>query len=62
MSITTQFNRRKPFKIKKAHTEIDTLTEEKYKLEAEYRALEVEVGPIKYIAESHMAKKQTGIY
>ena len=30
---------------------IDTLTEEKYKLEAEYRALEAEVGPIKYIAE-----------
>ena len=38
-------------KIKKANTEIDTLTEEKYKLEAEYRALEAEVGPIKYIAE-----------
>ena len=38
-------------KIKKANAEIDTLTEEKYKLEAEYRALEAEVGPIKYIAE-----------
>ena len=38
-------------KIKTANAEIDTLTEEKYKLEAEYRKLEAEVGPIKYIAE-----------
>ena len=38
-------------KIKSANAEIDTLTEEKYKLEAEYRKLEAEVGPIKYIAE-----------
>ncbi len=38
-------------KIKKANQEIDTLTEQKYSLEAEYRALEAEVGPIKYIAE-----------
>ena len=38
-------------KIKKANTEIDTLTEQKYSLEAEYRKLEAEVGPIKYIAE-----------
>jgi len=38
-------------RIKSANTEIDTLTEEKIELEAEYRKLEAEVGPIKYIAE-----------
>jgi len=38
-------------RIKAANTEIDTLTEEKIALEAEYRKLEAEVGPIKYIAE-----------
>ena len=38
-------------RIKEANTEIDTLTEEKIVLEAEYRKLEAEVGPIKYIAE-----------
>lgn len=38
-------------RIKLANTEIDTLTEEKIVLEAEYRKLEAEVGPIKYIAE-----------
>jgi len=38
-------------RIKTANTEIDTLTEEKYAIEAEYRKLEAEVGPIKYIAE-----------
>ena len=38
-------------KIRSASAEIDILTEEKYKLEAEYRKLEAEVGPIKYIAE-----------
>jgi hypothetical protein len=38
-------------RIKSANTEIDTLTEEKIALEAEYRKLEAEVGPIKYIAE-----------
>jgi hypothetical protein len=38
-------------KIKTAETELDTLVEEKYKLEGEYRMLEAEVGPIKYIAE-----------
>ena len=37
--------------IKNANTEIDTLTEQKYTIEAEYRKLEAEVGPIKYIAE-----------
>jgi len=38
-------------KIKKAEEELDTLTEEKYALQADYRKLEAEVGPIKYIAE-----------
>ena len=38
-------------KIKAATIEIETLTQKKYMLEAEYRKLEVEVGPIKYIAE-----------
>jgi len=38
-------------RIKNANTEIDTLTEEKYALEAEYRKLEAEVGPVKYLAE-----------
>ena len=38
-------------RIKNANTEIDTLTDEKYALEGEYRKLEAEVGPIKYIAE-----------
>ena len=38
-------------KIKAANAEIDTLTEETYALEAEYRKLEAEVGPVKYIAE-----------
>lgn len=34
-----------------AEKEIATLTEQKFGLEAEYRKLEVEVGPLKYIAE-----------
>ena len=38
-------------RIKSANDEIDRLTQEKYALEAEYRKLEAEVGPIKYIAE-----------
>jgi len=38
-------------RIKTTEAEVDLLTEEKYKLEAEYRMLEAEVGPIKYIAE-----------
>ena len=38
-------------RIRTANTEIDTLTEERIALEAEYRKLEAEVGPIKYIAE-----------
>ena len=38
-------------KITEANNQIDTLTEEKYALEAEYRKLEAEVGPVKYIAE-----------
>jgi len=38
-------------RIKTANDSIDKLTEEKYTLEIEYRKLEAEVGPIKYIAE-----------
>jgi len=38
-------------RISSANTELDRLTEEKFTLEAEYRKLEAEVGPIKYIAE-----------
>jgi len=38
-------------KIKTANLEIEALTQKKYALEIEYRKLEVEVGPIKYIAE-----------
>jgi hypothetical protein len=34
-----------------AQREIDRLTEQKYRLEGEYRKLEAEVGPVKYIAE-----------
>jgi hypothetical protein len=38
-------------KIKESNDEIDNLTEEKYALQAEFRKLEAEVGPVKYIAE-----------
>ena len=38
-------------KINDANTKIDTLTEQKYTIETEYRKLEAEVGPVKYIAE-----------
>lgn len=38
-------------RIKSSSTEIDKLTDEKYKLEGEYRKLEAEVGPLKFIAE-----------
>lgn len=38
-------------RIKEANLQIDTLTEQRYALEAEYRKLEAEVGPVKYIAE-----------
>ena len=38
-------------RIKNANDQIDILTEEKYAIEGEYRKLEAEVGPIKYIAE-----------
>jgi len=34
-----------------ANSQIDSLTEDKFALEAQYRQLEAEVGPIKYIAE-----------
>ena len=38
-------------RVRTASSEIETLTEEKIELESEYRKLEAEVGPIKYIAE-----------
>ena len=38
-------------RVRLASSEIDRLTEERITLEAEYRKLEAEVGPIKYIAE-----------
>ena len=38
-------------RVRTANAEIELLTDEKFELEAEYRKLEAEVGPIKYIAE-----------
>jgi len=38
-------------RIKNANIEVEKLTDTKYELEGEYRKLEAEVGPIKYIAE-----------
>ena len=38
-------------KIVLANNSIDTLTEQKYTLQTEYRKLEAEVGPVKYLAE-----------
>jgi len=38
-------------KIIEANNSIDKLTQDKYALQAEYRKLEAEVGPIKYLAE-----------
>ena len=38
-------------KIIEANNTIDTLTETKYTLQTEYRKLEAEVGPVKYLAE-----------
>ena len=38
-------------RVRTASSEIETLTDDKIKLESEYRKLEAEVGPIKYIAE-----------
>ena len=38
-------------RVRTASSEIETLTEERIALESEYRKLEAEVGPIKYIAE-----------
>ena len=38
-------------KIRAADTTLDTLIERKFKIEVQYRKLEAEVGPIKYIAE-----------
>ena len=38
-------------RVRTANAEIETLTDKKFELQAEYRKLEAEVGPIKYIAE-----------
>ena len=38
-------------RVRSASSEIDTLLDEKFELQAEYRKLEAEVGPVKYIAE-----------
>ena len=38
-------------RVRTANAEIEILTDEKFELQAEYRKLEAEVGPIKYIAE-----------
>jgi len=38
-------------RVRTANAEIETLTDEKFELQSEYRKLEAEVGPIKYIAE-----------
>ena len=38
-------------RVRTASSEIESLTDDKIKLESEYRKLEAEVGPIKYIAE-----------
>ena len=38
-------------RVRTANAEIETLTDQKFELQAEYRKLEAEVGPIKYIAE-----------
>jgi hypothetical protein len=48
---STELVEQELLKIKNANAEIELLTEEKYTIEAEYRKLEAEVGPIKYIAE-----------
>jgi hypothetical protein len=37
--------------LKEAQTALDVATKEKYKIQSEYRKLEAEVGPVKYIAE-----------
>ena len=49
-SVETLINEQQE-KIKTANLEIETLTQQKYTLEIEYRKFEVEVGPIKYIAD-----------
>jgi hypothetical protein len=46
-------------KIKAANDELDTLTQDKFKIEAQYRKLEAEVGPIKYIAEFLYSEEST---
>ena len=48
-------------RVRTATTEIDTLTEEKFVLETEYRKLEAEVGPIKYVAEFVYGEANTNL-
>ena len=47
-------------KIKESNVELDTLTQEKYKLEAGTRKLAADVGPIKSIAEFVYDRKADG--
>ena len=51
MLCNTDFIQAQLTKINNWTDQVDTLTEEKYTLQANYRKLEAEVGPIKYIAE-----------
>ena len=44
--------------IVEAETDVSALTEQKYGLESEYRKLEAEVGPIKYLAEFVYGKSE----
>lgn len=44
-----------------AEESIDKLTEEKYSIEGEYRKLEAEVGPVKYIAEFVYGTTETDV-
>lgn len=50
-TLTDQIIQDETAKITAANSEIDQLTEQKYTLEVEYRKLEAEVGPVKYLAE-----------
>jgi peptidoglycan hydrolase-like protein with peptidoglycan-binding domain len=48
--LTTRIEQQQ-IRINEANQAIDALTEQKFGLEAEYRKLEAEVGPVKYLAE-----------
>lgn len=47
--------------ISEANQQMDTLTEEKFGIEAEYRKLEAEVGPVKFIAELVYGETNQGL-